>query len=80
MTLSGLRLALNAAFHVTIGVEIVAANTGLGAMLWLAWETLRVELMHATLVVIEALGIGFSRTVQALAARYVPWQPEAAQR
>jgi NitT/TauT family transport system permease protein len=76
MTLSGLRLALNMAFHVTIATEIVAATTGLGALLWLSWEVLRVHLMLATLVVIAALGISFNLIVQGLARRLVPWQPD----
>ncbi len=80
LTLSGLRLALNAAFHVTIGLEIVAASTGLGALLWLSWEVLRVNLMLATLAVIAALGISFNVIVQRLAGRLVPWQPDRSQR
>jgi NitT/TauT family transport system permease protein len=76
LTLSGLRLALNMAFHVTIALEIVAATTGLGALLWLSWEVLRVHLMLATLVVIAALGISFNLILQWLAGRLVPWQPD----
>ena len=58
LVFSGLRLAANVTLLVTIAAEIVMADRGLGALVWLSWETLRVELLYATLVVISALGIG----------------------
>jgi ABC-type nitrate/sulfonate/bicarbonate transport system permease component len=51
-------------------------ENGLGAMLWYAWETLRVEELYATIVVIAVLGIGFRVSLQYLARRWTPWQVE----
>lgn len=76
MVLSGLRLALNLGFLVTIGSEIMAARQGLGAMIWLGWEVLRVEVIYAGLLVTALLGIGFNAFVQFLMRRLVPWQVE----
>ena len=56
MALSGLRLAANVTLLVTISAEIVMANEGLGSLVWLAWETLRVELLYATLIKLRRLG------------------------
>jgi NitT/TauT family transport system permease protein len=72
--LAGLRIALNTALLVTIAVEVVSAERGLGALIWLAWEVLRVERLYATLTLIAALGIISVIGVNALARRFVPWQ------
>jgi ABC-type nitrate/sulfonate/bicarbonate transport system permease component len=55
---------------------LVAAQEGLGEMIWFAWETLRTEELYASLLVTAALGIGFNFLLQRLAARLVPWQVE----
>lgn len=74
MVLSGLRLAANVAFLVTIAVEIVASDTGLGALIWLSWEVLRVELLYAVLVVIALFGVALNLGLGGLAAWLAPWQ------
>ena len=75
--LSGLRLAANVTLLVTIAAEIVMADRGLGALVWLSWETLRVELLYATLVVISALGIALTGGLRLIRRAVVPWQVEA---
>jgi NitT/TauT family transport system permease protein len=74
--LTGARLALNVGLLVTIAVELVAAQEGLGEMIWFAWETLRTEELYASLIVIAALGIGLNFVLQRLTAHLVPWQVE----
>lgn len=74
LTISGLRLAANVTLLVTIAAEIVMAEEGLGSLVWLAWETLRVELLYATLVVVSLLGIGLSTSLQGLQRALVPWE------
>jgi NitT/TauT family transport system permease protein len=76
LVLTGARLALNVALLITIAVELVAAQKGLGEMIWFAWETLRTEELYASLVVIAGLGIAFNLLLQRLMARLVPWQVE----
>ena len=78
LILAGVRLALNAAFLTTIVVELLIARTGLGAMLWMARETLRTEELYAGLFVIAILGMSFNFILQRLALRLVPWQPKIA--
>ena len=77
LVFSGLRLAANVTLLVTIGAEIVMADRGLGALVWLSWETLRVELLYATLVVIAALGIGLTGGLRLIRRAVVPWQVDA---
>ncbi len=74
MVLSGLRLSANVAFLVTIAVEIVAADSGLGALIWLSWEVLRVELLYAVLVVISLFGVTLNLGLGGLATWLAPWQ------
>jgi NitT/TauT family transport system permease protein len=76
LVLAGARLALNRALSLAIAVELLMGENGLGAMLWYAWETLRVEELYATIVVIAVLGIGFRVSLQYLARRWTPWQVE----
>jgi NitT/TauT family transport system permease protein len=76
MILTGVRLALNMALLVTIATELVSANKGLGALIWRAWQTLRVEELYAGLFVASALGIGFNGLVFWLSALLTPWRVE----
>jgi NitT/TauT family transport system permease protein len=74
---SGARLAANVTLLVTIAAEIVMSDRGLGALVWLSWETLRVELLYATLVVIALLGISLTGGLRLLRRALVPWQVDA---
>jgi NitT/TauT family transport system permease protein len=76
LVLAGARLSLNVALLLTIAVELVAAQVGLGEMIWFAWETLRTEQLYASLVVIAVLGIGFNLVLQRLTTHLLPWQAE----
>lgn len=73
--LAGLRIALNSVIHVTIAVEIVSAVRGLGALVWLSWEILRIEQLYATLLVIALLGILSTSGIDLLTRRLIPWRP-----
>lgn len=74
--LAGTRQGLNTALVITIGVELLSANAGLGATIWLAWETLRTKDLYVALVVIITLGVGINFFLERLARRLVPWQVE----
>lgn len=76
MILTGLRLAANVAFHGTIGVEMVGARTGLGSLLWLSWQTFRIEQLFATLTVVALVGIGLTSLLREIARRGAPWLSE----
>ncbi len=76
MTLAGARMALNRALGATIGLELITAQTGLGSMLFFAWQTYRTEELYATIFVIAVFGFLFRLLVNALAARLVPWRDD----
>lgn len=72
--LAGLRLALNSTLVVTIAVELVSASSGLGATIWMAWETLRTEELYATLLLIAAIGVTGNAALAALERWVAPWR------
>jgi NitT/TauT family transport system permease protein len=74
MAMVGLRLAANNALVVTIAVEMLSAQEGLGATIWMAWQTLRTEELFATLIVIGVVGIVMHRLVERLTHWLTPWQ------
>jgi NitT/TauT family transport system permease protein len=78
--LTGLRLGLGYALIVVVAVEIVAASRGLGALLWLSWQVLKVEDMYATFLVIALLGALLSYGLAALRTRLLPWVQDVAER
>jgi len=73
VALSGLRLAVNVSIMVTIAIEMVSAEQGLGSLVWLSWEMLRVDLLYATIVVIAGLGIGLNAILAWASRRVAPW-------
>jgi len=75
-TLAGARLALNTGFVLTIAVEIILAQGGLGGVIWLVWQTLKTQRLYATLIVISILGVSFNALLRFVSRRLIPWQPE----
>jgi NitT/TauT family transport system permease protein len=76
LILTGIRLSLNTALVITLAVELVAAQRGLGSLVWLAWETLHIEDLYAVIVVTAGLGISINLILQYLHKILVPWQVE----
>lgn len=74
MILAGVRLALNLSLTITTSVELLMAQDGLGSMIWLSWQTLRIEELYAAVVALAAIGILFRFTIVTLTKRLVPWQ------
>jgi NitT/TauT family transport system permease protein len=72
--LAGLRLALNTTLLITVAVEMVSSLSGLGGMIWMAWTTMRIEEIYASLVVITLFGISINLLLMLLTAWLLPWQ------
>ena len=77
---TGLRLGLGFALIVVVAVEIVSASRGLGVLLWLSWQILKVEDMYATFFVIAFIGAVLSYGLAAVRARVLPWVQDVAGR
>jgi NitT/TauT family transport system permease protein len=76
MMFDGFRIALNLSLLIAISIEIASASVGLGALIWMSWEVLRIDVLYAALIVIMALGVSFNVIVRALTRRLVPWSGE----
>ena len=54
--------------------EMVGAKSGLGYMIWNAWEILSVETMYVGLICIAVLGLVFTLLLNELERLIVPWK------
>jgi len=76
MLLMGVRLSLNIAIMITIAVELVAARSGLGTLIWLAWETMRTEQLYVGIVVIAGIGVVLTALLNLAGRKLLPWAKE----
>ncbi len=74
LIMAGARISINVALMLTIAAELVAAQRGLGQVIWFAWQTLRIEEVYAGLFVTSLLGIVLSATLERVARRLMPWR------
>jgi NitT/TauT family transport system permease protein len=77
---TGLRLALGVSLLIIVSAEIVAANAGLGYLIWMSWSTLSVTKMYASLVVIAILGLVLTTGMERLGKALMPWAPNIQER
>jgi ABC-type nitrate/sulfonate/bicarbonate transport system permease component len=73
LILTGARLAINMSMVIAIAVELLAAKEGLGVIIWFSWQTLRIEELYASLVVIALLGFSINLFLQYLSKQLTPW-------
>jgi ABC-type nitrate/sulfonate/bicarbonate transport system permease component len=76
MILSGLRIGVNLALLITISVEIAGANQGLGSLIWISWEVMRIDVLYAALIIIMLLGISLNVVVKITSETLAPWLVE----
>jgi NitT/TauT family transport system permease protein len=77
---TGLRLALGICLIIIVAVEFVAANKGIGYLIWISWSTLAVGKMYAGLVVIAILGVLFTTGLEWLGKALMPWAEDVQNR
>lgn len=71
---AGIRLSLGMAILVTMGIEFIAAREGLGAMTWLAWQTLRTEVLYVGIITIAIIGVLSSMIIEIIQKKVLHWQ------
>jgi NitT/TauT family transport system permease protein len=77
---TGLRLALGICLLIIVAAEFVAANKGIGYLIWISWSTLTVGKMYAGLVVIAALGLIITSGLERLGKALMPWAEDVQDR
>lgn len=75
--MTGVRLAANMALVTTVGVEMIAAEAGLGTRVWLSWQVLRTDQLYATLLTIAVIGIVVTLLLRWCERRLMPWRTPA---
>jgi ABC-type nitrate/sulfonate/bicarbonate transport system permease component len=72
--MSGVKLGIGMGLILISIAEMIGAKSGLGFMIWNAWEVLSVETMYVGLVTIALLGFLFSALLDELEKLLVPWK------
>jgi NitT/TauT family transport system permease protein len=74
MILNGVRVAVNLGLLVTIAMEFTVVSPGIGSIIWLALQTMRIEQLYAGIVVISLIGLTLNMPIQWLLRRTAEWQ------
>ncbi len=74
--MSGARLSLKSALTTTIAVEMVFGHNGLGSLLWLAWETMRMTDLYSAIFIVAFIGICLTLTLEWSKRFLIPWHHE----
>jgi ABC-type nitrate/sulfonate/bicarbonate transport system permease component len=72
--MSGIKLGIGLGLMLIAIAEMIGAKSGLGYMIWNAWEILSVETMYVGLIVIALLGFVFSMVLNEVERKLVPWK------
>lgn len=72
--LTGIRLGVGMGLVLISIAEMVGAKTGLGYMIWNAWETFAVEQMYVGLFVIAIIGLVLNLFLNEIEKIFVPWR------
>ena len=73
---SGLKLGVGMGLILIAIAEMIGAKSGLGYMIWNAWEILSVETMYVGLLVIALLGFLFTFALNELEHWIIPWKAD----
>lgn len=71
---AGLRLGWGAALLLLVTAEMVSSQSGIGFVIWRAWQLMSVEDMYVGLVVIAFIGIASFWIFDMAEARLLPWK------
>jgi len=74
---TALRLAFSRALVMTISVELLSSQDGLGSMIWSAWQTFAIEKLYVSIALAGALGLLSQRLFEELERRVVPWKDQS---
>lgn len=72
--LTGARLATAACWSSLVAVEMIAAESGLGWLIWQASNYLQTSIVFVGIVLIATIALVFDRGLRMLESRLVPWR------
>jgi NitT/TauT family transport system permease protein len=74
MIFAGLRLGWGAALLLLVTAEMVSSQSGLGFVIWRAWQLMTVEDMYVGLVVIAFIGVASFWMIDGVERKLLPWK------
>lgn len=74
--MTGVKLGAGLGLILIAIAEMVGAKSGIGYMIWSAWETFEVEKMYVGLFVIALIGFALTLALNELERWLIPWKPE----
>ena len=75
---TGLRLAFSRALVLTISVELLNCENGLGSMIWNSWQTFAIEKLYVSIAMAAMLGLFSQWLFKKLEDHLAPWKEKAA--
>jgi NitT/TauT family transport system permease protein len=72
--MAGIKLGVGLGLILIVIAELTGADSGIGYMIWNAWQILSVETMYVGLLLIALLGFLFTLLLDAIERRLMPWQ------
>jgi len=73
---TGMRLSLGFALIVIVGTEFLAADRGIGFMIWQSYQTLRIQQMFVGLIITGIMGWALTLLLDAIEHIVMPWRAE----
>ena len=74
MILNGVRVAVNLGLLVTVAMEFTVVSPGIGSIVWMALQTMRIEQLYAGIVIISIIGVTLNAPIQFALRRTAQWQ------
>jgi NitT/TauT family transport system permease protein len=72
--MAGIKLGIGMGLILIVIAELTGATSGVGYMIWNAWQVLSVETMYVGLLLIAIMGFVFSIILDEIEARVLPWK------
>jgi len=76
LVMTGIKLGVGMGLILIAIAEMIGAKSGLGYMIWNAWEVLSVETMYVGLLMIALLGFLFTFALNELERWIIPWKSD----
>jgi ABC-type nitrate/sulfonate/bicarbonate transport system permease component len=74
--LTGARLSLRSSLTISIAIEMIFGNEGLGRLIYRAWNSLNMPGVYSILIIISILGVGSNLFLNKAKKHLVPWHQE----
>lgn len=74
LIMTGLKLAVGLGLILIVIAEMIGAKSGLGFMIWNAWQIFAVPTMYVGLITVSVLGVVFTLVLTELERVLIPWR------